>query len=254
MTTTFRPLLIAALLAAALSGCAPMEVKDITADRTGYLEKTFTPALLSADVGKTVAAVKIAPRFRKATIEYKFDFETNLGEKKITESATIQYEDLGNGVIRELAEYFNNGIPVSTSYELRYGGLVPLRSQRVLNVNRFANMIMEVKQFKSFDKNFANLQADAKYDADWAGGTSLQIVNFFDRKQTCTTGKIYAANTVHPAFAGNAVDVDCEMSFNGNLDTKQQFVFLQQYGFAVVRGLISTSGKGKASVTSVKLQ
>jgi hypothetical protein len=254
MTRTFRPLLIVALLATALSGCAPMAVKDITADRTGYLEKNFTPALLSADTGKTIAGVKIAPRFSKATVEYKYEIETNLGEKKVSESSTIQYEDLGNGVIREMAEYFNNGIPVSTSYELRYGGFLPLRTQRVFNANRVGNLIVEVKQFKSFDKNFANMQENSKYDADWASGNTVQIMNFFDRKQTCTTGKAYAANTVNAAFAGNAVDVDCELSFNGNLDTKQQFIYLQQYGFAVARGMTVTSGKIKAAISSVKLQ
>jgi len=237
-------------VAAVLSACAPMAVKDIAADKTGYMDENFSPKRLSGDVTKKLGTSNTAA-FQRVKIRYNASIESSDGKKE-SSTMLVTYTNAGNGLVQEMREYSNNDIPFGIQYELSYAGLLPLRFQQVQLRRQTANFIIETKQITSVSKNVLQSQPDAEYVFEWFSGTSIQLANFSTSKLVCRAGKPYSAATLNPKFSGTAVNLDCELHRNGILASKQKMAVLRQYGLVVRQESSNASDKSTYTITAVE--
>jgi len=222
--------LIATLLIA-LAGCAQPAVKDIAANKTGYLDENFSPQKLPADVGKQVAAAEVKSPSRTLRITLNATLEDS--GKKETPVVLATVKVLGNGLVQEMQEYSNNGIPYAITYALSYMGLFPLKEQRVFYSRPTANLPTEVKQLNQLARNLVRPNENAEYVFEWLNGTSMQIANFSNIKLVCNSGKFYPAAQLHSNLSGNAIDLNCTRQINGVVRVKHKYVMLLEYGFVL---------------------
>ncbi len=237
-----------------LLGCAPMDVKDIVEDTPNYLDKTFTAAQLPTEVRKQASSSHAAPRFRTIKIKFNYQVENSVGEKILSTTSNNLYKDLGNGLIQLFGQDANNDLVFSRYYGLTYAGAIELRAQMVLSNKKTANFITEVKSYKTFASDIATAQENSIYDYDWNSGTAIQIAGYIERKKHCVTGKAFPASQLYASLPGTAFDMDCELISNGSASYRQHYVFLQQYGLAVLMGSTYANRKITDTITSVEIQ
>lgn len=240
-------------IAIVLSACAPMAVKDIAANKTGYLEENFTPAKLPPDITKKLGSIpsSSSAQFKRMKLRYTVSIEGSDGKKETSTVATT-YTNAGNGLIQEMREYSNNDIPFGLQYELSYGGLMPLRFQTVRLRQQTANLMIEAKQINTLNPGVLNPKEDTEYVLNWLTGSSVQFANFTDTKLICRSGKFYSAAKLNPKFSGNAISLDCERHNNGVLSRKQKVALLQQYGVTVRLEGSSSSDKEVFTIAAVE--
>jgi hypothetical protein len=242
-----------ALLALTLAACAPATVKDIAADKPGYLSRNFSPSQLPPDVLKQVTARQASVSFNRIKMKFRADLENVDGLRKVTQTSDVTYQNVGNGLVQVFKEYASNDIPYSNAYELSYLGFLQLRSQTVNNNQYVGNYIVEVKHFNLMLKNLPPVREDKEYVLEWSSGNTIQIANYIDRKAACTSSKTYAASDLFATLPGKAIDVQCEFTTNGSVYLKQTLTYLQQYGLFVLKSFTNTTAKAAYTITAAEI-
>lgn len=247
-----RTLLAATAAAGLLTACAPAPVKEIAADKLGYMKSNFSPALLSSDVKKQLAAQERVPvAFNTLRLKIRMLIE-DLDKKPQTPTMDLTLHNAGEGLVQEMKEYFNNGLAYGMHYSLNYAGLLPLRQQNVRYSFRQSGIFYEAKQIKALSKNVARPEPDADYELSWSNGTSAQFANFSEIRIRCRSGQPYSASTLHPRLSGSAIDLNCTRAVDGVERTRESYAVLRDYGVALKTGYQSSSAKETYTIEEVE--
>jgi hypothetical protein len=248
----FRTVLAPAAAAALLAACAPAPVKDIAADKLGYMKTNFSPAMLSSDMKKQLAAHDHAPAaFNTLRLKIKVMLE-ELDKKPQTPTVNLTLHNAGEGLVQEMKEYFNNGLAYGMHYSLNYAGLLPLRQQNVRYSFRQSGLIYEAKQIKALSRNLARPEPDSDYELAWTSGSSAQFANFSEISINCHSGQPYAASKLHPRLSGSAIDLNCTRSVDGVERTRESYSVLKDYGVALKTGYQSSNAKESYIIEEVE--
>jgi hypothetical protein len=237
---------------AALTACAPVAVKDIAADKQGYLEQNFAPQQLPEGLKKQLAGGgQASPRFGTMRLKLKATFE-DAGKTPQTPSIVLTLKNAGGGLIQGMMEYSHNDIPYGIQYSLTYMGLIPLREQTVRFNQQVGGLTFEAKEVTQLGKDAIQPRENTEYVFEWTNGSSVQIANLSNIKLLCRSGTFYPANTVHPKLSANAIDLSCTREVNGIVRAKQKYVVLPAYGVALKSEHQSSANKETFKIEAVE--
>lgn len=246
----------AATLCAGLVGCAPASVKDVVADKFGYLDSEFSNDKMSQSASTALAKLDQTPvGFHKLvlTVDQQVESQTNPNYKPVVQE-TFTLINAGNGLVRGLDEKAQNGIPVNQEYGLSYRNILSLRSQQVLLNSTTSNFVIEVKSLSRMDSP-APAAGGGSFEFDGDRGRTMQIANFWSWKRTCTWGAVHPASDLSAKFSGNVQDIDCQdLNQNGIQTNRVSGVYLYNYGVFVYTQIQTATLKSTFKFTDVRIE
>ncbi len=237
-----------------LAGCAPpVQVKEVLANQTGFLDSNFSPDNLPPPVRNTITQADNRPLgFHKMV--FHLDWTLNIDDKAKTthEDQILTLTNAGGGFARTLIEDSRNSVPTYQQDSLTYRGLLPLRQQSFTmsaSIGGFAYVIHDLKQFDPIKPTADTLEYA------YTSGTSQQFMNFRDGRMTCNLGKPYSASQLFVSLVGQARKVDCTWyNSNGAVSGKRTYAYLEHYGVAIGTGSQLASGISEAKVISASIE
>ncbi|TAM97036.1 MAG: hypothetical protein EPN40_08145 [Rhodanobacteraceae bacterium] len=237
-----------------LAGCTPpVQVKDVLANQTSFLDANFSPDNLPPSVRNTITQSDNRPlSFNKMV--FHLDWTLNIDDKAKTmhEDQMLTLTNAGGSFARMLIEDSRNSVPTHQQDSLTYRGLLPLRQQSFAmnaSIGGFAYVMHDLKQFDPITPTANTLEYA------YTSGTSVQFMNFRDGHTTCTLGKPYSASQLFASLEGQARKVDCTWyNSNGAVSGKRTYAYLEHYGVAIGTGSQLASGISEAKVTSASIE
>ena len=241
------------VVASALIGCAPAMVKDIAANKTGYMNDYFNPQHLSEGISRELSkSEKVSYNYNSISVKLNVTFE-DLDKKRETPTAVFTFKNAGNGFVQEMREFSNNGIPYGIKYVLSYGGLIGLKEQNVRFNQTNASFVTEAKQFTIFQQSFLKPTENTDYSYEWTYGNSPQIANFNTMKLSCKTEAFFSASKISSKLNGRAIEFKCERFVNGIQRSREKYTFLESYGLAVTAEHQSSGQTEKYDIQGVEV-
>lgn len=239
----------------AIAACAPMtKVKDVTADKMGYMTKHFSSQSVNAEVVKAISGkAGIKEIYRELRVSYTLETTTVVGGGKILLDGMDIYHPLDGGYVQRLAELSANGIPVSLGYFLNYG-LVWLRMQSVPLQHGVANPMFAIKEISRFDA--IPDRVGQEFSLSLSTGYAQVASTLVQSRWSCKTTKVGMASVMQPNLKGRAIDVSCEIT-NGNAGSvsgRNAWVFLEDYGVPITIESVTANGKNAYKITEIKLE
>lgn len=236
-----------------LSACASVtHVKDVTADKVGYLDKKFSPSTLAPAILKSLPLEEKPSNFGQLKITAEVTSEQSDGksnEKKLSWKRITTFIDKGNGLIQRMSEASNNDIPYALIYSLTYKGIFELKSQEIPLRSINAGVPYEVKQIARLDPTPSSINKEFSIDA--AIGTEPQIANYTSLKNLCKTTKAISASDIHAKIPGQALELECQAQINNVVTSRSKWVLLQTYGLAIPLESVNVSTKTSIRVIGV---
>ncbi len=241
---------LACFLAAALSGCVSITpVKDITNDQTGYLQKEFSPGNINPAVAAKLPQDKTQYRSNEVRITKEMTAETT--DKKTDSWKTVEtVQNLGNGLFRRKVESISNDITFALFYAVTYKGLLPLRRQEVQLRATNAGAMISAKEIKRIDA--IPTPANKEMIVEYTSGNEVQIANFGQGKNVCRYLNSVPAKEIHKSIAGKATQIECEFIDNNNVQSKSQWSYLEEYGFAIQTSFVNSGKKNAVKIIDFK--
>ncbi|MBA3030833.1 MAG: hypothetical protein FP816_18745 [Desulfobacteraceae bacterium] len=213
-----------------LWACTTTTVQEIATDKTGYLTTDFTPQVLSPDILKKLPIEMEGVGFERLKITYEVSSEQTDGKKESWKSvATLT--DKGNGLVQEISELTSNDIPYRLYYGLSYRGMVDLKWQWVPLRGHIPGQIHEVKDIGRFDVIPSAMDQGFVFDVTM--GTVSKIAGTASYQKQCRTLHTLPAGDLHPGLPGQAMEIECKVLINNNVQTITRFMLLLEYGFAI---------------------
>jgi hypothetical protein len=237
-----------------LSGCIdPPQVKQVLGDREGYLSKNFSPATLPDAVQKQVSS-KDGEGFpyRRMVLNVSWTMNSDDKEKQVKFEDAVTLINAGGAFLEELHEATRNGVPTTNRFSTTYRGMLILKSEALNVGNTMAGMTLVAKSFSQFDALRPDVGKTVEYA--YSAGTTVQLMNFRDYRSSCVWGASYSASNANVAFKGDAQEIVCT-NYNANdvLSGKTHYVFLKNYGTAILVKDETSSGVSEAHIDSVKI-
>ncbi|HRE16453.1 MAG TPA: hypothetical protein PLW86_05210 [Rhodocyclaceae bacterium] len=215
-----------------VSACAPVAVKEITQDKTGYLKSNFGKDKISGSVVSELAKDKVPSNsYGSFKVVSSVSFE-DIKKEKTYSSIVDTVFGSGDGFFQQIREYSNNDIAYGSQYVASYGGIVPLKHQTVRYKQNIADFEIETKQLLSITKGILKPSENSEYSVEFSTGRAPQIANLQNVKLVCNTGRFYSATSVFQGFPGRAIDLRCERFYNGVKNSNEKFVFFESLGFS----------------------
>lgn len=225
------PGLACAAVVLVLGACSATPVKEISQNQSGYLAQNFVPKVLPESVLKTVEVSPTGSRFSRATISLQGRGEE--GGKASRTTVVAKFNALANGLVQEMWEHSANEVPYGLTYALTYVGVFALKMQTVYFARSVSEPVTEVSKVSRFDSALGKPRENSEYVIEYEDGGPNQLAKQ-SRRLSCKSAKFYSATEVHPNLAGRAIDLSCEMSRDTVLRLKRRYVFLENYGFAIL--------------------
>jgi len=228
--------LIVGALILVSAACVPQQtrMREIVADKHGYLEKEFSTQKISGDVSGKLPPATATPSPAKE-IRIKFSSVYARSDKE-TMMPTINatYVGLGNGYSQQLLEFSNNDVPYLLDYSLLYSGAFPLKSQKVRMRYTHAEAAVMTKKIGKLSPFSKKPDENSEYTIEYTSEPDRQGAVSQKSSITCRSQKSYPANKLHAKFSGNALDMICEHLNDGVLRMKRKYAFLHEYGVAIL--------------------
>lgn len=240
-----------------LAGCiAPpprVQVKDVLADQSGFLQTNFSADKLPPAVRSAITSADNAPLgFQRMDLKLTWTWKESNKASAENSDQQMTVINAGGSFVQELTQNSRNGIPVNQRDRLGYRGIFPLLSQDFSMNARSGGLTFVVRDISHFD---ALTPSATKLAFDYNLGFVGSSVKPSPHRLSCNIGAPYPATRVFVAFQGNARDLDCE-SYNGYgaLAGKSTYVYLQQYGVALELHYAGATmlGDGKIVAATIK--
>lgn len=238
-----------------LGGCVTptIDTKTVISNSDDYLAKNFTPAQLAAPVRTLVEKGDPIPKLF-SRIEYKGIADHDDEGRATVINFTGTMTNLGNGFIQHKIEYSRNGVPYRINLSLTFAGVSTLKFQGTFVDRANANFPIETKEVNRFDRGIGKPQSGQTYTVSLKTGTPPQLMNFTEDTHACVAGPAVQASTVHEAFPGNAVPLDCTRTgVNGLVSGKRQLMWIADLGVAFPKASSTASFSSKERLTSVSV-
>lgn len=238
----------------AVAACAPMtKVKDVTADKMGYMTKHFSIQSIDAEVAKKISGnVVPTENFRELKASFSLESAQVDGKKTLLEGSNIYYP-LGNGFIQQLTEYSANDIPINLFYVVKYG-VLSLRWQTVPLQSSVAAPMFETKKISRFESIPA--RAGQEFNLEFSTGHAQVASTQPNSKWACKIIKVGSANAIHPKLKGQAIEVSCEITNGdvGAISGRTTWAYLEGYGVPIVTESVTAAGKSTYKITEIKIE
>lgn len=232
-----------------LSACASVtHVKDVTADKFGYLDQKFSPNTLAPAISKSLPLEEKSSSFGQLKITTEVTSEQSDGKKESWKRITT-FIDKGNGLVQRMGEARKNDIPYALNYSLTYKGIFELKSQDIPLRSTNAGTPYEVKQITKLDPIPSGINKEFSIDA--AIGTEPQIANYTSFKNLCKTTKSISASDIHAKIPGQALELECQVQVDNVVTSRSKWALLQTYGLAIPLESINISKKTSFRVVGV---
>jgi hypothetical protein len=245
----------------ALSGSqgavAADHVKDIEADKMGYLKSRFSTGVINKSVLETVTkADNASVNFSKLV----FTIIPHIVKSQSTVTppdyrTTLTYISIGGPFVDTLEELSSNGFPTTQTFFLTYRGILNLETQSVTLSAKDAPPDYTVKNLKEFS---ALAIADAgvgSFEWRYQNAPHIQLMNFKDTYFHCTYGAVYPASKINAQLKGNAQDLDCEIRNDNNIVTDHSTrSVLQYYGISIPRSRNNATSTIEFTVEDVQIE
>lgn len=233
-----------------LSGCTSVApVKDVTSDPAAYMSKNFAAVMLSPSVAKSVPADAIPAGQGKLSLVTEANYESADGKKESWKN-TITLTDLGQGLFQRMSEHSNNDIPYRISFSLTYRGFMDLRWQGVPLRGSMTEPLYEVKEVTRFDA--VPTSENQEFAVEYSSGSSIQIANFDKTRKSCKATHRLDAKAIHAKLVGAGLEFECQSLKDNVVQGRSKWVFLQNYGVAILTESTGSSYKTVIRVVDVK--
>jgi hypothetical protein len=227
---------ISVISATLLSGCAQfVPVKDIANDQPGYLAANFGIDSLPTSVRDKLPA----------SGEHKLPFKVltvlgtvsgHVGTAAIQDdfkSVLINAQD--TGMVQQVYETSANGVPAGVTFSLSYLNIYSLKEETAMYSQTVAFIPFVTHDVDNNQFAFSAPQEDETYTTAFKMGTTVQIVNFRTLVWTCHASRYYPASQFNSALTGKAIDLDCESTKDGIVQSKLRRTYLTEYGIGLPR-------------------
>lgn len=236
-----------------LSGCvSPPQVKQVLGDKEGYLSKNFDPATLPEGVRREVASKDGGSiPYVRMVVDMSWTLNSDDKEKQVKYQDKVTYINAGGPFLEELHEASRNGVPTTQRFTTSYRGILALKSEALNVGNTMAGMTFVAHDFKQFEP----LRPDASKSIEFAytSGTTVQLMNFREGRNSCILGDSYAASRANASLEGDAQDIECtNYNANGVVSGKSHYVYLKKYGTAVFVKGEGSGGTSEGHIDAVK--
>ncbi|MBV0881824.1 hypothetical protein KTQ42_21325 [Noviherbaspirillum sp. L7-7A] len=156
----------------------------------------------------------------------------------------------GQGLVQKMEEESNNGIPYLLTYSLTYLGFLDLRWQHVPLRSHTTRMMSGVDDISRFDP--LPLSGSREAVIEYRSGTEAQTVNFIPVRSMCKATKTMQASALHAKLVGMAIELECTNIMNNVLQSRRKWVFLREYGTAILMETASSAFKKTFRIIDVK--
>lgn len=241
---------VAVAACALMTGCAQDTPKSVFQNSEEYSARVFVPSVLSSSVRETASDSKPMP-FSKITLtrSAKVMEQGTL----IDFSADVTYENAGQGLVREIDVGYKNGVEENRQFNLSYRGLLALHEQDIRSTyhSTYQKMpyTLTVSSLSHFDSSFdqPNLSYVYRMSSDNPRYKSV------DRSLACTMTRTYAGSKLAAGISGNVREFECKFyNDNGVVDTNSTYVYLDDYGVAVLKQMVRTEMKVYWTISNFK--
>jgi len=237
-----------------LSGCvARPQVKEVLNDPDGYLSKNFAPSTLPDAVHNEVTSKDNGGfPYSRMVLGVSWTVSSDDKEKQLKFQDNITLMNEGGAFLGELHEDQRNGVPTVKRFNISYRGLLVLKSEALNVGNTMAGMTFVAHKFSQFDVLRPDVGGTVEYG--YSAGTTAQLVNFRDYRSSCAWGDSYPASKANAAFNGDAREIECtNYNSNGVLAGKSHYIYLKEYGTAILVKAENSTGTSEAHIDSVKM-
>ena len=239
------------------SALAGESVKDIQADKWGYLRDHFSTRKAEQGVIQEITKTDAgAVNFQKLTFTVApvvtlVQSTGAPGEYK----STWTYIAAGGPFVSLLDEETSNGFATAQNYSLVYRGLISIYGQRVLLGSPSAAPITEMKKLKSFSALTVAKAGEGELDYQYEFAPSRQIMNFKQTFLHCVYGAVYPASNINAKLMGDAQDLECEFRNDNNVATaKSTHALLASYGIAITKKLVFSNRTTVFNIEDAKVE
>jgi hypothetical protein len=222
-------------LAAGCTGVVP--VKNVEADKLGYLNKTFSPQSIPAPVASQIKTADPGPiSFHKMTVSAEPHFVVfDNGTPAPSYHSTWTFINAGGPFVEVLDEQMSNGVDTRQDYALTYRNVFFVRDQTMLLNRTDSSFVMEAKSLQSFSPVSLRGASGGSLDYRFEWGNQAQLMNYTSLAVLCTYGARYPASRLNARFLGDAQELDCDhLNKNGVVTGHSTRALLTYYGIAVV--------------------
>lgn len=241
-----------------LAGCmGPTSLKPMLDDSEGYSVRYFSLNMLSPAARASLAAPGTEPLgFKRLTAKGEVlvsDTNAPASHRHIVFEHTL-INDGNDGMVRAIERRSVDGLPLLIDYWSSYRGVAMLSVQRGLPARNLAAPIMSVRSVSTW-KSMANMQEHTTYDyvANYGYGDPLRSSLKLERR--CMSGTFHDAGKIAPGLTGQAIDLTCDdINGSGAKSAQSDFVWLRQYGVALVTKLTTLNGITSFKYDSVTAQ
>jgi hypothetical protein len=214
-----------------MSGCAApglTPAREILDNRSDYLNKAFSPQQLSQIVSKSVPHGETSPKFDRLKISSEFSITDSAGKKSLA-TETIDYVNVGGGLLQEVGED-----KTGLAYRLSYKGLVYLKQQKVMFSSRYADQLFEITKVERFDAIPSTVGKEFVYDYTFGFVRDGAAYHWAPIRITCNTTRTFLASEIHKKLSGQALEFTCQTASGTNVMMRQKWALLQSYGLALI--------------------
>jgi hypothetical protein len=214
-----------------MSDCAAadlMPAQEILDNRSDYLNKAFSPQQLSQIVSKNVPHDEASPKFDRLKILTELSITDSAGKKTLAKE-TIDYVNVGEGLLQEVGEGETGLV-----YRLTYKGLVYLKQQKVMFNSRYADQLFEITKAERFDAIPSTVGKEFVYDYTFGFVRDGATYHWAPIQITCNTTRTFLASEIHKKLSGQALEFACQTVSGTKVMMRQKWALLQSYGLALI--------------------
>jgi hypothetical protein len=239
------------------SALAAESVRDIQADKLGYLRDHFSTRKAEQGVIQEITKSDTgAVNFQKLifTVTPVVTMVQSTGAPGEYKS-TWTYIPAGGPFVGLLDEETSNGFATAQTYNLLYRGLISISNQSVPLGSPNAAPIREMKKLTSFSALTVAKAGEGELDYQYEYAPSRQIWNFKQTYLHCVYGVVYPASNINAKLMGDAQDLECEMRNDNNVaGGRLTYALLTSYGIAITKKLAVSNRSTVFNIEDAKVE
>ena len=236
--------------------CVPplTQVKDMEANKEGYLQANFTTANVNPLAWSRLPVDGSASsRFKRIVLVEDVTVKSTDGTS-VAFRTKATYLNAGSGFVQTLLETTSNEIPIGEHCALSYHGLVDLKEQSFQPGATYGHRPMLLESLTATGDLSNGFKENTDYSFDLLASNDVPTAPSIPGKLTLHTGASYPASQVLSTLDGTAMTVTSEISWKGALSSKETFTYLQKYGLGFPSWKVNASATTTTKVLSATIE
>jgi len=217
-------------ITALLTACASAPPPQAPRGADPFVERKLTPRFLAPAVAAKIPADANNPRFGTITIATASTLVENSGRTEFS-NTTLRFTNVGNGLLQRVSELTRYETSYGATYSLSYKGLIDLKFQEVPLRTTIVRPVIEMKTATRFDA--LPTEPGRELTIDYSTGLENQTSNFLPIRFSCRSTRKLLANSLNAKIPGEALELDCRLVNNNNVQSGSKWMVLLAYGIAI---------------------